>query len=259
MCSILGLTTDLTKYPDLETQDKPDVIKRQMLLSSLLWLRSWAMQLNRFQILTFSALLIQSLWHTSSLAQGITDKTVMIFDGCSPVRPVPQIRDNRNGRIHAVGIYHGHVPGSDDPRQRARSLSHPVGDVEVVVSPKPKPIILLLCSYDPVRWNVQVQPGAKVEKIILSGYHNQEIVGAARAIPVLMTSYTGAAAWGPNVQIGGFDYFWVNERFDPNKDERHHHFEVTNWAKLFTLMQKLYGKPEIDTFQGAREGIRFFI
>lgn len=217
------------------------------------------MYFKRFNLLFVVLLSFLSAGGNCCLAQGITDKTVMFYDACAPGK-TPEIKDDRNGRIHAVGIYHGHVPDEDGEHRYSRPRhDNPVGDVDIVVSPKPKPIVLLLCSYDPVRWNVQLQPGAKVEKIILSGYHQQEIIGSSRSIPVLMTSYKGAAAWGPNVQIGGFDYFWVNERYDPGKDERHHHFEVTNWVKLFSLVQKLYGKPEIATFQGAREGIRFFI
>jgi hypothetical protein len=53
--------------------------------------------------------------------------------------------------------------------------------VQVLVFGTPRPIILSLNSYDPVRWVITLEPGAKLAAVLSSGYGQQEVIGAGNA------------------------------------------------------------------------------
>jgi hypothetical protein len=38
-----------------------------------------------------------------------------------------------------------------------------------------RPVILALCGYEPVRWHIKLARGAKVERVLLGGYHEQKL------------------------------------------------------------------------------------
>lgn len=49
--------------------------------------------------------------------------------------------------------------------------------VPVRVVATKEPITLVLCSYESVLWKVQADKGAKIEKVIVGGYHMQDVIG----------------------------------------------------------------------------------
>jgi hypothetical protein len=44
-----------------------------------------------------------------------------------------------------------------------------------------QPIALVLSSYEPVRWMIITESGAKLSAVLLSGYHDSTVVGAGAA------------------------------------------------------------------------------
>jgi hypothetical protein len=84
-------------------------------------------------------------------------------------------------RLEAAGVYQGVVSGLPPTREGRR-----MGTVEVRVLPSKLPLVLMLSSYDPVQWNLSLEPGAKLAAVLVSGYYRSEVVGAgaAKVIPI---------------------------------------------------------------------------
>ncbi|UYB51912.1 hypothetical protein OCJ37_18370 [Xanthomonas sp. AM6] len=137
-------------------------------------------------------------------------------------RPGPLAEVGRTARIEAVGIYEGAdavaVPGN----------SHRTGTVHVHVRRSAKPIILALSSYEPVRWVLTVEPGAKLAAVLNSGYAESQVYGAGSA----------------RVYQMGRMYAYKRS----SDEYRALDAEVTQWA----------GKP-IDVFQGRYTGQTFLV
>lgn len=126
----------------------------------------------------------------------------------------------RVSRMEAVGVYQGSAP-------TAGARGHKTGHVEVRVR-RGKPIILVLSSYEPVRWKVVQEPGAKVVSVLLSGYYQSEVVGAGNARVV----NTGSSY---SYEAGS-----------------------SNQAALYR-QTALYTGKTIDSFQGKYEGSVFTV
>ncbi len=72
--------------------------------------------------------------------------------------------------LHVVSIYETHSEHS--------AGNHPMGEAEILFS-LPGSNVLALSSYEPVHWYVHLTPGAELEKIIVIGYHEQQITAPA--------------------------------------------------------------------------------
>jgi hypothetical protein len=94
-------------------------------------------------------------------------------------------------QLHVVGIYEA---------ANAAGTSRREGKVDVRVT-RPGPSVLVLSSYEPTFWNVVVEPGASVERIILSGYYAQS-VAAPEGTPIESYSYDAGGSYI------GFGYSW---------------------------------------------------
>lgn len=79
----------------------------------------------------------------------------------------------RVARMEAVGVYQGSAATTGAQGRK-------VGNVDVRVR-RGKPIILVLSSYEPVRWRVVQESGARVVSVLLSGYHQSEVTGVGNA------------------------------------------------------------------------------
>lgn len=62
--------------------------------------------------------------------------------------------------------------------------------INVKVSTKNKPIVLVLSSYEPVQWNIIKMPDSKIKKVIISGYYPQTYKGLSPTTPVINLSFT---------------------------------------------------------------------
>ncbi len=62
------------------------------------------------------------------------------------------------------------------------------GDATVNISDKHHDVILVLSGGAPIKWNIKAAPGVKIEKVILNGWHKQEVTGIASGVPVIEAS-----------------------------------------------------------------------
>jgi|GEM_PF-1875750 len=81
----------------------------------------------------------------------------------------------REAQVEGIGVYQG-VGAS-----RGAGQTRPAGIVEVRVRRSPKPIALVLSSYEPVRWLIVTESGARLAAVLVSGYHASTVVGAGSA------------------------------------------------------------------------------
>lgn len=129
--------------------------------------------------------------------------------------------------LHFVGIY--------EADSRHGMGNRTTGTVDVKVGRRDKAIVLALSSYEPVRWNVILEDGVKVEKIILNGYHDQVVTGV-EGIPIEEYSYEETGQF-----LGDFVYHW----------------ETTSPA-VMTRFSQAAGVP-LTSFQGCYRGTEFEI
>jgi hypothetical protein len=135
---------------------------------------------------------------------------------------LPQLADTQ---VEGVGVYEGE--GARHGGAQARTP----GVVEVRVRRSPRPITLVLASYEPVRWMIVSEGGARLAAVLVSGYHQSSVVGAGDARVVQI----GQAYAYEQKPTGGGNYS------DLQRD-------VTRWV----------GKP-IGVFQGRYQGSRFSV
>ncbi|NES75587.1 MULTISPECIES: hypothetical protein [Okeania] len=139
---------------------------------------------------------------------------------------------NGEKELHLVGVY--------EARSDHHGGYHPTGTINVKIERKNQPVILALSSYEPVHWNVSLGKEVKLEKVIINGYHDQEISGIS-GIPIEEFSYQGTGSY-----IGEFAYQW---------DKFHHH---PSTASLVTKLEQITN-TNLTSFQGCYRGTNFTI
>lgn len=107
-----------------------------------------------------------------SLAAGQLSAKPMVVNG-------PLVEISKEAQIEAVGVYQGNGSVSQS------SGSRQTGYVEVRIRRSSKPIVLVLSSYEPVRWMLVSEAGARLAAVLVSGYHPSQVVGAGSA-PIVM-------------------------------------------------------------------------
>ncbi|NES95785.1 MAG: hypothetical protein F6K32_11235 [Desertifilum sp. SIO1I2] len=134
---------------------------------------------------------------------------------------------NGASELNVLAVYEARSDHSANNRQ--------TGVVQVNVERQNRPMILAFSSYEPVEWQLNLAPNVQIEKIILNGYHDQNIVGAEN-IPVEEYSYEGTGN-----SFGEFPHNW-----DGN---------LTN-APMVTQLQAMTGR-NVTSFQGCYRGTEF--
>lgn len=108
---------------------------------------------------------------------------ILAFDDCEAVTKLPK------------DIPWLAVVGSSNLQAAPLQKTYPNDSAEVRTSlvrvAYPGKVGLLLASYDPTLWNVQVAKGTAVMAVAVTGYHRQNATGLSPGIPVTSTSYTG--------------------------------------------------------------------
>jgi hypothetical protein len=87
--------------------------------------------------------------------------------------------------LYMLGVYEGH--------------NHKYGKVTVFVAPQDHPIALLLTAFESVDWQIELEPGARLAKVFLNGYHEQHVSGLPSDVPVQSHSYDQRS---PNYMYG---------------------------------------------------------
>jgi hypothetical protein len=80
----------------------------------------------------------------------------------------------RAAQVEAVSVYEAVV-------MRPPSSPRKQGPVRVIVRHTPRPVVLVLSSHQTVEWQLQVEPGAELKAVLLSGYGESTVAGAGNA------------------------------------------------------------------------------
>lgn len=154
------------------------------------------------------------------------DKQDANFDG--PLAPRSGLLPT-DTELHLVGVYEGApIDGKEEQpwwqnclafqgdtaammecHSKFTGKSHSTKTVLVTVSRHGNPMILVLMSYEPTLWKLSVSKDTSLLKVILAGYHGQEISGIADDIPVEARSYEASNC--PQCSKQG-DYFYAYKR-----------------------------------------------
>ncbi len=107
-------------------------------------------------------------------------------DGTSSnyLTPAAQLDPNAAAELHVIGVYEAAGAGSAVVATTGLRPPPPPAHVDVTVHATPKPVVLVLLAYESVRWNLTVEPGAVLERVITSGYDAQDVAGAPSGTPV---------------------------------------------------------------------------
>lgn len=84
-----------------------------------------------------------------------------------------------NAQVEGIGVYEA----ADGVHGRA---AHQPGMVQVEVKPSHQPTVLVLSSYEPVRWQLHLQPGSQLRMVLVSGYYPSTVEGAEDARVVVI-------------------------------------------------------------------------
>lgn len=115
--------------------------------------------------------------------------------------------------------------------------------IEVKVQRQNKPIILALSAYAPINWNVTIEPGAVIEKIIISGYEKQTISGVTG---ISIEEHSSDKGTGKSLSDGNFMYQWESTT------------DITNSSSIVTKLEQI-SQTNLTSFQGCYRGTSFTI
>ena len=138
---------------------------------------------------------------------------------------------NGNKELHLIGVYEATSEHGNGNRA--------TGAIEVKVERRNKPIILALSAYEPVNWNVTLEPGAVIEKIIVNGYYNQTVSGVS-GVPIQVHTEEATGNF-----IGNFIYKWGAT-------------PESNTPSLVTQLEQMNG-TSLTSFQGCYRSTNFNI
>jgi hypothetical protein len=93
--------------------------------------------------------------------------------GIAPSGPLALLA--RDAQVEGVGVYQGTSGGNRLMSGRKE------GTVEVRIRRSAKPIVLVLSSYEPVRWLLITESGARLSGVLVSGYYPSQVTGAGSA------------------------------------------------------------------------------
>ncbi|MCW5593391.1 MAG: hypothetical protein KIS74_14925 [Burkholderiales bacterium] len=154
----------------------------------------------------------------------------------SPI-PGPLVALARDAKIEAVGLYKGGGESSqpswrgkrEKREKQAKPGELPAAEaVEIRAMPSSRPLVLVLSSYEPVRWLVTAEAGSKLSAIILSGNERSEVFG-----------------------VHDVHMVRIGKQYAYNSASR-------EFSELDAEVRRWTGRP-IGAFQGRYEGGSFFV
>lgn len=133
--------------------------------------------------------------------------------------------------LHVIGVYEA----AGDPGFRPEEH----GMVDVVVHPRPKPVVLFLSSVEAVSWHVALEDGAEVAKVIVQGLGRTapDVTGVPDTVPIERRGWNQAC---------GYAYGWEVE----------HNSGGGSYGEMIASARDLTGLTE-TSFQGCYDGNRF--
>jgi predicted esterase len=153
-------------------------------------------------------------------------------DGAKPTRddpaePAENQAKSADAELHVIGAYG--AKGGDG------------GRVDVEVRPTDRPVVLVLTSYYSVDWHVKLAEGARVKKVLVSGYFAQEIEGLPADVPLVNQSYFPEDG---SRRKGGWFY--------PGQ------WNTPQWREMVRRLNEMTGLP-VATFQRESKAVSFVV
>ena len=84
--------------------------------------------------------------------------------------------------VFATGAYSG-----QSSEYQIDNSGHQAHWMDVAVM-NTKPVVLILGAYEPSIWRIKWEPNTVIEGVVLTGYHDQKILGLPKSVPVLTTT-----------------------------------------------------------------------
>jgi len=137
--------------------------------------------------------------------------------------------------MHVIGVYDGSFPPSPGKRGRQSRES----GVQVVVYKTLKPVVLVLSTAKPVRWELTLNQDSRVEMVILQGKYEASVSGLPADIPVLRRDWKKTCGWA---------YGW----------EREYNRRGGHYKRMLESLHCATGLRE-SSFQGCKVGAMFEI
>ena len=131
-------------------------------------------------------------------------------------------------QIHVIGVYNSENSSLDDR-------------IYVDVKSTGKPMVLVLCGYFGVQWNLNIDKTAEVKEIIISGWFDHSIANVPANIPIKKIIGSPRDNSTPQKK-----YFWA------------YSWDTEQGRAMVEQVKALTGHS-IDTFQGAYGGKRFTV
>jgi len=97
--------------------------------------------------------------------------------------------------VHVISVYESRTDHS--------FRHHPTGEVRVRVEATARPVVLVLSSYEPQTWSIDAAPGAKIERVVINGYHSASVEGTDA--PVEVHTYEDTGEWVSSTCAMGLD------------------------------------------------------
>jgi hypothetical protein len=127
--------------------------------------------------------------------------------------------------LHLVGVHEGALPAGVKRGVRLNPQRGATVDVHFT----DRPVILAVCSYNPVKWEIRLAKGVRLQKVIVAGYHQQDWAALPPGVPVERYTHEGQ---------GSKHYF---DAYKPDNER---------YPRAVRELKRLTGL-EVSTFQGA--------
>lgn len=114
-----------------------------------------------------------------------------------------------NSIVLAAGAY-----GGKDTAYQIDDSGHQATKMDVLVNKSNEPVLLLLGAYEPTIWSIGKSEDTNIAGVVVSGYHQQKILGLDQDVPVVNAS-----------RGNGCSYFYVgNDEIDNVKAASQRYF-----------------------------------
>jgi hypothetical protein len=148
--------------------------------------------------------------------------------GSQPLPPRDRPEDSGpavcgKAEVHVIGVY--------ETRDDHSFEYHPTGDAVVRIE-RGGAHSLVLSSYEPTRWRIELANGARIRAIHLVGYHSQTVTPPHEEITITTNTYT-------QTQSGACGYSWP------------YNGEGCNTHELLAIAKKLTGNTDVTSFHGC--------
>ena len=135
---------------------------------------------------------------------------ILLLNGCSVI---PE--------LHVIGVYEGINVKNNVKHEQPKGKT-----VIVNISITNKSIVLALSSYAKTKWIIKAEKTVDIEKIILSGYHSQSVIGVPNTIPIEVYTYDNS----PCLHCyQGNSYFYSYKSPPSSKLKKITGLEITSW------------------------------